>query len=135
MIFTGKMGSGVTFYISQLFNKKNTRVYKRLYSNDKNRLKEIEALVNYKEESDLYLIIEIPFGNDDLLPVLRKLIKNEKIYIILDIYENRPFHKFTELTENNVVYKIKDYMLTDTDSAKFLDLEYNENDLYKKIVS
>lgn len=135
-IFKGFMGSGKSFYISQLFfSNKNTLVFKRLYSNDHKRLKDLKEVLSRYIDEPLYIIIETPNPIEkEIFSILQDLIENEYIFLVLDILDNGNNNdQYNLLSKDHIIYQIEDYRLREINSDSSLYLSFNKNDLYKKL--
>ena len=131
-IFSGPMGSGTTFYISQFYNNKQTKVFPRLYRNDKLRLEELESLINYSGSKELYIIVEITFINEKVISIMKELLKNDNLYLIIDTY--RPYiQQFQTITDDHIVYTVKNYILTEKYSNNKFYLKFKKNELWDKL--
>lgn len=125
VVVEGKMGSGISFYLSKIVEGKKYKVYNKLYSNDNNRINELKNLANYNEEERLNIILDCPYV-EGLNDIIKDLLKNEKITVLVGTYY--PSSLFDGVSNTSKYFTVNKYKLKDidTDNETYILFEKNE---------
>lgn len=128
VVVEGKMGSGISFYLSKMVEGKKYKIYNKLYSNDNNRINELKNLVNYNEEERLNIILDCPYV-EGLNDIIKDLLKNEKITVLVGAYY--PSNLFDSVSNYSKYFTVNKYKLKDVDTNSETYILFEKNEIWE----